>query len=164
MVHTLYLPFDGADTNYEWAIGDRYYINGAGGDSITVHVHGVFKDAGATTGVLSVHIVGQDRFNNLTPVNDQDIREESFTGTIRAQVNGTINVSNAFHDLYVPTTNIMGYDNPEHGLDIDVRGSASVRFAEGQPQLDAWGKLRTSGATLLGDYVFSNEQVLTENR
>lgn len=163
MVHTMYLPYDGADANYEWAIGDRYYINGVGGDSITIHVHGVFKDVGATTGVLSAHIVGQDRFNNLIPINNQDIREESFTGTIRAQVNGTINVTNAFHDLYVPTTNIMGYDNPEHGLDIDVRGSANVRFAEGQPQLDAWGKLRTSGATLLGDYVFSNEQVLTEN-
>lgn len=163
MVHTMYIPYDGADANYVWEVGDRYYINGNGGNSITVHVHGVFKDTGATSGVLSVHIVGQDRFNNLTPINDQDIRSDSFTGTIRAQVNGTINVTNAFHDVYVPTTNIMGYDNPEYGLDIDIKGSANVRFQEGQPQLDAWGKLRTSGATQLGDYVFSSEDILDNN-
>jgi len=163
MVHTLYLPYDGADANYTWVIGDRYYINGGSGDSITIHVHGVFKDAGATSGVLSVHVVGQDRFNNLVPINDQDIRSDGFSGTIRAQVNGTINVTNAFHDVYVPTTNIMGYDNPEYGLDVDVLGSANVRFAEGQPQLDAWGKLRTAGATMLGNYVFGGEAKVTDN-
>ena len=163
MVHSMYIPYDGADANYDWVIGDRYYINGGAGDSITIHVHGVFKDAGATSGVLSVHIVGQDRFNNLVPVNDQDIRDDSFTGTIRAQVNGTINTTNAFHDIFIPTTNIMGYDNPEYGLDVDNLGSANVRFAEGQPQLDAWGKLRTSGATMLGNYVFGGEAKLRDD-
>jgi len=163
MVHSMYIPYDGADANFDWVIGDRYYINGNSGDSITVHVHGVFRDAGATSGVLSVHIVGQDRFNNLTPINDQDIRSDSFTGTVRAQVNGTINTTNAFHDVFIPTTNIMGYDNPEHGLDVDNLGSANVRFQEGQPQLDAWGKLRTSGATMLGNYVFGGEAKLNDN-
>ena len=88
---------------------------------------------------------------------------DGFSGTIRAQVNGTIGVTDAFHDLYVPTTNIMGYDNPEYGLDVDVQGSANVRFAEGQPQLDAWGKLRTAGATMLGNYVFGGEAKVTDN-
>jgi hypothetical protein len=35
----------------------------------------------------------------------------------------------------------------------------NVRFAEGLPQLDAFGKLRTSGATLLGDYVFNSSEL-----
>jgi hypothetical protein len=57
----------------------------------------------------------------------------------------------------------MGYDNPEYGLDVDITGSANVRFSEGLPQLDAWGKLRVSGATHIGDYVFGQEEALTNN-
>ena len=48
-------------------------------------------------------------------------------------------------------------------MDVDITGSANVRFAEGLPQLDAWGKLRTSGATPMGEYVFGQEEVLDNN-
>lgn len=38
---------------------------------------------------------------------------------------------------------------------IDESGALFTRFAEGKPQMDAFGKLRVSTGTLLGDYIFS---------
>ncbi len=43
-------------------------------------------------------------------------------------------------------------DNPDHLLAVDVRGSASVRFAEGQPILSGFGSLKTTGQRALGVY------------
>ena len=57
---------------------------------------------------------------------------------------------------------MVGFENPTNGLDIDNTGSANIRFSEGSPQLDAFGKLRVSGATLLGEYVFSNGTLPTQ--
>ena len=157
MVHTAEIEYKtfnsvaGGTTDHVWKIGERYDIAGFGGDG-KVHVHGVY-DRGNGTGILAVHYNKAAKFDNLEPTQNAAI---SYDSQDVAEVD-------TFYDVYIPAQNIMGFDNPEYGLDIDVRGSANVRFSEGQPQLDAWGKLRTSGATLLGDYVFSNEQVLVEN-
>ena len=157
MVHTAEIEYKtfnsvaGGSTDHSWQIGEMYDIEGFGGNGM-VHVHGVYEGAGGT-GILAVHYNKAAKFTNAEPAADAEIR---FNGTAVAEVT-------AAYDVYIPTQNIMGYDNPEYGMDVDVLGSANVRFAEGQPQLDAWGKLRTSGATLLGDYVFSNEDVLDTN-
>jgi hypothetical protein len=42
--------------------------------------------------------------------------------------------------------------DPSHLQAIDVRGSASVRFAEGQPILSGFGNLKTTGERALGVY------------
>ena len=49
----------------------------------------------------------------------------------------------------------VGANNPLYGQQIDARGQASVRFAEGSPSLDAFGNLRTSSANILGGYEYS---------
>lgn len=155
MVHTAEIEFSngGEDAGalygpHTWEIGERYTVAGFG----LVHVHGVY-DRKNGTGILAVHYNKPAKFENTVPAADDLI---SIDGVTVGQVVTA-------YDVYIPTQNIMGFDNPEHGLDIDVLGSANVRFAEGQPQLDAWGKLRTSGATLLGDYVFSAQEVLDNN-
>jgi hypothetical protein len=155
MIHTAELRYDGKDTNHQWQIGEMYKLSGGtnSDNDFMFHVHGVEEET-ATAGVLAVHYNKSARHNNYTPEDNQLIQYE---GATVATVNG------AAQDLYIPGYNIMGYDNPEYGLDIDVLGAANVRFTEGQPQLDAWGKLRTAGATLLGDYVFSSQDVLDEN-
>ena len=155
MIHTAELRYDGKDTNHQWKIGEMYKLSGGANsdNDFMFHVHGVEEET-TTAGVLSVHYNKSARHNNYTPEDNQSIQYE---GVTVATVNG------AAQDLYVPGYNIMGYDNPEYGLDIDVLGAANVRFTEGQPQLDAWGKLRTAGATLLGDYVFSSQDVLDDN-
>lgn len=45
-------------------------------------------------------------------------------------------------------------DNPSFLAAVDESGALYTRFAEGKPQLDSFGKLRVSGATILGDYTF----------
>jgi hypothetical protein len=45
-------------------------------------------------------------------------------------------------------------DNPNYLAAVDESGAIYTRFAEGKPQLDSFGKLRVSGATVLGDYTF----------
>jgi hypothetical protein len=45
-------------------------------------------------------------------------------------------------------------DNPTFLAAVDESGALYTRFAEGKPQLDSFGKLRVSGATVLGDYTF----------
>lgn len=158
MVHTAELRYDGKDVSHSWVIGDHYYLTGASNSNndFSIHVHGVEEET-STTGVLSVHYQKLARHNGYTPEDDQSIRKDSNSGSIVATVNGLP------EDLYIPGYNIVGFDNPEYGLDVDITGSANVRFNEGQPQLDAWGKLRVSGATHLGDYVFGQEEKLTDN-
>ena len=155
MIHTAEIEFkNGGQSpsatygNHTWQIGDRYDVAGFG----KVHIHGVY-DRNDGTGILAVHYSQTDKFENNEPATDALI---SFEGTNVGQVS-------VAYDVYVPANNIMGYDNPEFGLNVDPQGSAQITFAEGEPQLDAWGKLRTSGATKLGDYVFADESVLTEN-
>lgn len=158
MIHTAEIEYKtfnsvpGGTTNHVWQIGERYDIAGFGGDG-KVHVHGVF-DRGDGTGILAVHYNKTAKFENFEPTQNSNISYES---------EGAVAQVESFYDVYVPAQNIMGYDNPEYGLNIDPLGSAQVTFAEGEPQLDAWGKLRTSGATKLGDYVFSDESVLDDN-
>ena len=156
MVHTAEIEYNGKQaldtargTTHEWKIGTRYDIGGAFG---TVHVHGVYEKT-ADTGILAVHYNKTAKFENTVPAAASTI---SLSGDQKASVV-------AAYDVFIPTTNIMGYDNPEYGLDVDITGSAKVRFEEGLPQLDAWGKLRVSGATHLGDYVFGQEEKVTDN-
>lgn len=151
MVHTAEIQFSGGYNN--WKIGKRYTISGNGGPTMLVHVHGVQGDG--VTGHLSVHYAKQDKYDEVEPIAGQTVTDpdgETVAATVVAA-----------YDTYIPANNIMGYDNPEYGMDVDITGSANVRFAEGLPQLDAWGKLRTSGATQLGDYVFGQEEILTSN-
>lgn len=45
-------------------------------------------------------------------------------------------------------------DNPSFLAAVDESGALYTRFAEGKPQLDSFGKLRTAGATIMGEYAF----------
>jgi len=151
MVHTAEVGFTGGPSS--WNIGQMYTIEGNGGPTMMVHVHGV--QGSNSAGSLSVHFSNADKYNEVVPIAGQDIKDSE--GSVVATTTSDIK------DVYIQANNIMGFDNPEYGMDVDITGSANVRFAEGLPQLDAWGKLRTSGATQLGDYVFGQEAILTDN-
>lgn len=152
MIHTAEIAYNNKSTinpSHQWRVGSMYNIAGFTGGM--VHVHGVYESG--DTGILSVHYNKTAKFENSVP-------------TVGAKISiGGVDVADVvdFYDVYIPAQNIMGYDNPEYGLDVDITGSANVRFSEGLPQLDAWGKLRVSGATHIGDYVFGQEEVLTNN-
>lgn len=69
------------------------------------------------------------------------------TGTATAVGTGT-----PFH---TSKTQLVGANNPFYGQEIDVKGAASVRFAEGSPAFDAFGKMMMSESGLVGVYEFS---------
>lgn len=147
--HTAQLFYTGKTPGYNWKVGSRYNITGG----YTAHVHGVFETS-SEAGVLEVHYNKAATYNNLTPVAGNTITDQD-TLTVVATV-----VSS--QDVFVNSNHIIGYDNPEYGLEVDNTGSANIRFAEGLPQLDAFGKLRVSGATLLGEYIFSSGTLSTQ--
>lgn len=147
--HTAQVFYQNKTGGYEWKLGAFYSL----GDGWTIHVHGFFEIT-STTGVLEVHYAKSAVYNNLNPTVGTNIIDPD-TSTAVAQVS-------AFNDVYVNSNHIIGYDNPEYGLEVDSFGSANVRFSEGIPQLDAFGKLRVSGSTLLGEYIFDDISKLVQ--
>ncbi len=141
--HAAQIAYINKIPGYVWKIGERYLLQAGW----TVHVHGVYETT-STTGILEVHYAKSATYDNLSPVNGQTIVDEATSAVV-----ATVSSSN---DVYINSTHIIGYDNPENGLEVDESGSMNIRFSEGLPQLDAFGKLRVSGATLLGEYVFSS--------
>lgn len=165
MIHTAEIGYNNLGTDpatgspYVWKIGEMYVIEDGGGNSFTAHVHGVYQDT-ATTGRLSVHYNEEAKEKGWLAEVGQSIKYDYDNDNTNETI-ATVSVQ--AYDVYIPAQNIMGYDNPEYGLDVDITGSAKVRFDEGLPQLDAWGKLRTSGATHLGDYVFGQQAKIDDN-
>lgn len=141
--HTAQVPY--TNRTGEFVVGGHVSLGTSG---FTMHVHGVDAIT-STTGYLEVHYSRAATFSGLTPTAGENIIHD---GVTIAQVHPTLEI----RDLYVNTNHITSYDNPDYGLWVDKFGSAQVTFAEGQPQLDAFGKLRVSQGTLVGEYVFAN--------
>lgn len=154
MTHTAEIFYNNND-GYTFHIGERYYATFE--DELqneiltTIHVHG-YHAISSATGILEVHYSKKAKLENLTPKINSSIIDEDGVTVLAAKIQ-------SFRDIYVNSNHILGYDNPEYGVDVDSTGSMNVRFAEGLPQLDAFGKLRTSGKTILGDYIFSVSQL-----
>lgn len=148
--HSAQLTYTGKTIGYQWKPDNYYDLVTSGWE---IHVHEIHETT-TTSGYLDISYDSNAEFNNLAPATGEGIRDQ-VTNTVIATV-GTVT------DVYNNTTNIVGFENPTNGLDIDNTGSANIRFSEGNPQLDAFGKLRVSGATLLGEYVFSNGTLPTQ--
>jgi hypothetical protein len=148
--HTAQVFYKAKTGGYVWKLGERYTLGTSGW---TIHVHGIYESS-ITSGVLEVHYSKSATYNNLSPIVNETIVDPD-TGSTVAQVD-------SFVDVFVNSNHIIGYDNPENGVDVDATGSMNIRFSEGLPQLDAFGKLRTSGATILGEYVFSSGTLPTQ--
>jgi len=157
MIHTAELRYDNKDVSKNWVVGNRYYLTGGANSNndFSIHIHGVVEET-ATSGVLAVHYQATAKHNGYTPEDNQSIREGSVSGDIVATVNG------APYDVYIPAQNIMGWDNPEYGWNIDRFGAGNVRFSEGPAEVTTFGSLRTSQAQLLGQYNFDKSALLTE--
>ena len=71
------------------------------------------------------------------------------------RVNGVTNAisTHAGVPIYVQKNVMTGGNNPTFTQHVDNLGAASVRFTEGSPRFDAFGKMQVSQSTTLGDYV-----------
>jgi hypothetical protein len=123
-----------------WRIGGEYTITGSVNITVTI-----FTGPNNDTGYVGLQFAGTDDFNNLNLAAGDTI---NFQGSAVATVTSD-------ELIHVPYVQISGGDSPQNTVNVDPTGSMNMRFAEGLPQLDAFGKLRTSGASILGDYTFS---------
>ncbi len=114
---------------------------------IMVHVHSIFPVT-STTGFLGVHYDTDSTINGTIPTAGEDIQSNGVTIA-------TVSTTQATYDVFTNNAVIVGKNNPDYGMRVDQFGAATVRFTEGAAQLDAFGKLRTSNATLLGEYTFA---------
>lgn len=140
--HTAEILYSSKNPAHLWRTDGEYTF----GDGWTFTISDFYEDT-STSGILYV-VYARDSVNgDLSPTIGTDIVNG---------VDGNVAVVDSFNDVYVNATHIVGGNNHHNRQFVDDRGSANVRFAEGAPQVDAFGKLRTSGATLLGEYAFSN--------
>ena len=123
---------------------DFYTLSTSG---ITVHLHDIYA-TDSSTGFLWVHFVAGDIFDGKVPTTGENIVDEN--GATVATV------AAGYYPINTNANVLTGWNNPNQGQFIDQFGSAHIRVSEGNLGLDAFGKLRTSGATILGEYVFGN--------
>ena len=64
--------------------------------------------------------------------------------------------------FYVPSIVQSGGNNPKLSQYVDKLGAAYVRFAEGSPQFDAFGKLQTSQQHKIADYNYQYDTLTTD--
>lgn len=123
---------------------DFYTLSTSG---ITIHLHDVYV-TDSSTGFLWVHFVEGDIFDGKVPTTGENIVDEN-GATIAT-------VAAGYYSINTNANVLTGFNNPNQGQFVDQFGSAHIRVSEGNLGLDAFGKLRTSGATILGEYVFAN--------
>jgi len=88
-----------------------------------------------------------------------DSTPETFTVSENLQVaTVTYAVADSQTDFYTQYTVNVGQNNPFNGQYVDNQGAAYMRFAEGAPQFDAFGKMQVSNATVLGEYINTYER------
>ena len=130
--------YSGLTSGHIWQLGQEYIVGGVPGI--------VFNGPSTSSGYIGFRYVGTYDYQNADVVIGSEITRE---GVVVATVTSD-------EIIHIPYTHISGGHSPQNTVDVDATGSMNVRFAEGLPQLDAFGKLRVSSGTTLGDYIFSN--------
>jgi len=105
-------------------------------------------------GTISEYYEFEDGYRIVMVLNDdsdsdfntpESVTIVSTTGTETAQLD-------AWEKIIVSDISIIDPLNPENHLSIDNLGSASIRFAEGQPILSGFGSLKTAEEVAIGVY------------
>jgi len=158
VIHTAQLFYNNAVVeNYAWDIGEFYFANmiiGIESPSKTpFHVHG-HVPLSSTSGILEIHFNKTAKYKNAAFVIGADIIDEDGVTKI-AEIQDV-------EEVYINAQNIMGYDNPEYGWDIDRFGAGKTTFSEGPPQITGTGALRVNDGALLASYDFSKSALSNE--
>ena len=140
---SIILPY-GNKGGTDFILEDFYILETSG---IRCHLHQIYA-TDSSNGNLWLHFSPNDIFNGLVPTTGENIND--------LDGNTIATVTAGYYSINTNANTTVGYNNPNAGQFVDQFGSAYVRTEEGNLGLDAFGKLRTSGATLLGEYVFSN--------
>lgn len=125
-----------------WQSGKEYTITGSVSLTVTI-----FTGPNSDVGYVGMKFAGGDDFSNKNlSAGDVINYEGSPVATVASD-----------EVIEIPYTQISGGKTPNNTVDVDNTGSMNVRFSEGLPQLDAFGRLRVSNGSTLGDYIFSSD-------
>lgn len=146
----LRVGFNKVITDHIWVEQGQYKITGSATQLVTI-----FKGpaVAAQAGYLGVRATESATYNDYNPVNGDAIQY------LINDVWTTVATVSSSEYIHIPYSHISGGDSPHNTANVDGTGSLNVRFAEGLPQLDAFGKLRTSAGTAIGEYIFSNNEL-----
>lgn len=136
------LPYSGKGAT-DFVLGASYTLTTTG---ITVDIHTVYP-TDTQSGFVWCHLSDTAIFEGITPTTGENIND--------VDGNTIATVAEGYFALNTNANTTVGYNNPHQGQFVDQFGSAHMRVQEGNLGLDAFGKLRTSGNTILGDYTFS---------
>jgi len=142
--HTFDVEFTGRTAN-PVAVGDIIVGQNSATEARVVLV----KDdpAAANSGVISTILsVGHEG--------------DSFTPGENLLVNSlVVAVAGANYCIYANVSTLAGGNNPHNLQSIDRTGAAYIRFAEGAPQLDAFGKTQVSQQHKIAEYIMSYNEL-----
>lgn len=132
----------------EFTLGDT--VVGAT-TAVSGHIEKIIP-ASNTTGELLLHL-------------DEEHISDSFLLGEDLLINNVVvaTAANTGTDVYYNEVVLVSGDNPANKQYIDPRGAQYTTFSEGSPRLDAFGKLRVSQASLIGNYaLFTSMSLHTE--
>lgn len=139
---------------YENKVGDlkaeEIYTGASSG--IEYLVYKVFP-TDSSTGNMEVGYNDSAVFDNTAPVLGEALVNDASVTV--ANVSSTVSPT----EIYTNESVIVGGDNQTNRLNVDIQGSANVRFAEGPGEISGFGSIKTTGVTLLGQYVFQNSNL-----
>lgn len=112
------------------------------GDTITGQISGA---TGKYVGDLRID--GEITYHLKTVVGDYQAGETLLVETVPYAV-----VDEWVGPLYLQMVNLADPNFPENRQSVDSRGAANVRFAEGEPQFDSFGRIQVSQVQAVGEY------------
>jgi len=141
--HTWDIEYSGKTGSF--AVGD--VVVGSVSEMQAIVIKDTVDNAVSTSGVLSTILLPgfEDKTNTVGETLNLD-------GSPQATV-----VTG--YCIYINATTLVGGNNPKNKQSIDTEGAAYTRFAEGSPQFDAFGKMQTSSAHKIADYVMSYDSL-----
>jgi hypothetical protein len=136
VAHTAYMDIDFTSGTIPFVVGDTVTTPSTGVSGEVIKVTG-----SASTGTVYILLES----GSPAAVNSGEALQVNAVTNALTSGTGTA--------IYDQNVVIVGGNNPKYGQSVDNIGAAFVRFAEGSPQFDAFGKLQVSQQHKLAEYI-----------
>lgn len=133
------VSFNNRVGNHIWKLGEEYTISGSVNITVLLAT-GDNLDSG------QVELIFES--------GDEYLSENLTAGDFIQYEGSTVATVVDDELIHVPHVNLAG-GRSNNTVDVDGFGAMNIRFSDGRPQTDAFGRLRISQGTTLGDYVFA---------
>lgn len=147
------VAYNNRQLSHTWMFGQEYKVLRSAVDVFNGQTVTIFQGPDADAGYVGMKFPMSGDYNNLSLLAG-DVIQYQISGvwtTVATVVSDEV--------IEIPYVHVSGGDAPHNTVNVDKTGSMNIRFSEGLPQLDAFGKLRTSQGTVLGEYQFTDNLI-----